>query len=163
MSATWELFERWKASKGFDSNNAAALSLGTTRQTVHNWKEGRNGEAHVIERMCSDLGEDPVPVILQAFAEASRDAQAKRALQRLAKRFRGAGLVAALGALPYLSASPVSAHSAETGHCEGSGVFIMRTRRRSTRRPARELQALRPSRRSKTTWKPYPPAFRCSA
>jgi hypothetical protein len=87
MSATWELFERWKARNGHASNSAGAEALGTARQTVQNWKDGRNGDAHFIERMAKDLGEDPVAVILEAFAEAARDAEAKRALQRLAKRF----------------------------------------------------------------------------
>lgn len=159
MSATWELFQRWKARMGHESNNAAASDLGTARQTVQNWKDGRNGEAHFIERMAKDLGEDPVPVLLEAFAEAARDAEARRALQRLAKRFRGAALACALGALPLMAPSaPQAATCGRTSYslCERRGA-ARRSRRGSGSLPG-------PSRKRRTRkWKSCPPAFRCSA
>lgn len=129
MSATWALFERWKTAKGHASNNAAALALGSTRQTVQCWKDGRNGGAEVIERMCADLGEDPVPVILQAFAEAARDTEDRKALQRLARRFKAAlaGLMLASVAGHYPAQS-----QAASGHEHSQGVFIMRTLGRLT-------------------------------
>jgi len=158
MSATWELFERWKSRMGHESNNAAASELGTARQTVQNWKEGRNGEAHFIERMAKDLGEDPVPVILEAFAEAARDAEARRALQRLAKRFRGAAIALALGALPLTVPSALQARSCgltSYSLCEHRNAS-QRVKRSATHRPGF------PKRRT-PTWKPYRPAFRLSA
>lgn len=151
MSATWKLFERWKTAKSHTSNNAAALDLGTTRQTVQNWKDGRNGEAHFIERMAKDLGEDPVPVILEGFAEAARDAQARKALQRLAKRFRGVGLAVVLGALPLTMPAPLMA---TTG-------YSLRELRHTTKgtRP----HSLRPQRRRSVTCRTYHHALRRSA
>jgi hypothetical protein len=158
MSATWELFERWKARKGHESNNAAASDLGTARQTVQNWKDGRNGDAHFIERMAKDLGEDPVPVILEAFAEAARDAQAKRTLQRLAKRFRGAALAVALGALPLMAPSAAQARSC------GLTSYALCEHRNASRRLQRSTQhgGRFPKRRT-PTWKPPHPASRLSA
>lgn len=162
MSATWELFKRWKARMGHESNNAAASDLGTARQTVQNWKDGRNGDAHFIERMAKDLGEDPVPVILEAFSEAARDAEARRTLQRLAKRFRGPALALALGALPLMAPSASTASPVRPeGHSGSAGVVIMRTRHRSRRGTCTPSAPSR--RRSNRKWKSTPPAFRCSA
>lgn len=158
MSATWELFERWKARKGHESNNAAASDLGTARQTVQNWKDGRNGDAHFIERMAKDLGEDPVPVILEAFAEAARDAEAKRALQRLAKRFRGAALAIALGALPLMAPS---ASQARTGGLTSYSLCALRSASRRVRRGIRHVRRF--PKRSYPTWNTYRPAFPLSA
>ncbi len=103
MSATYRLFERWKMAKGHPSSNAAALALGERRQTVQHWKDGKNGSADVIERMCADLKEDPVPVILESFAESQRSSDARRTLERLSKRVRGGALVLIALALPLLS------------------------------------------------------------
>lgn len=100
MTATFSLFERWKAAKGYDTDSAAANQLGVTRAAVSLWRQGRNGSASLIERMAKDLGEDAVPVILQAFAEAARDAEDKRTLGRLAKRL-GAACVALLALAPW--------------------------------------------------------------
>lgn len=86
MSATFNLFNRWKLLKGFKSDNQAALTLGLPRQTVQNWKEGRNGEPEYIERMAQDLGEDPIRTILEAYAEQKTGKSAK-ILEKLAKRF----------------------------------------------------------------------------
>jgi len=86
MSATFNLFGRWKQHKGFKSDNQAAIALGIPRQTVQNWKEGRNGEPEYIERMAHDLGEDPVKTILEAYAEQKKGASA-RVLVKLSKRF----------------------------------------------------------------------------
>lgn len=105
MSATLDLFNRWKAAQGFDSDRAAAHALGISHGAPHHWRQGRNGSASLIERMSKDLGEDPVPVILQAFAEAARDADDRRTLGKLAKRL-GAACVALVTLVPLLSAAP---------------------------------------------------------
>ena len=110
MSATFTLFARWKAAKGFVSDAEAARALHVHVSTITPWKlHGRNGSAAVIERMAKDLGEDPVPVILQAFAEAARDADDKRTLGRLARRL-GAACVALLALAPLMMhSSPAEA------------------------------------------------------
>lgn len=165
MGATYQLFERWMAAKGHASLRAAADALGVSKQGPTDWKKGHNASAHVVERMCKDLGEDPVPVILEAFAEAARDADAKRALQRLAKRFKGPALALALGALPLMAPSASQASTLRPdGHSSSAGVFIMRTRHRSKTAAHGFGHVLRPSRkRRRGTWKTHPPAFRCSA
>lgn len=115
MSATNDLFTRWKAHMRLQSDREAAAKLGLSHGAPHLWRTGRNGSAAVIERMAKDLGEDPVPVILQAFAEAARDAEDKRTLGRLARRL-GAACVALLALAPWMM--PSSANAATEGNEE---------------------------------------------
>jgi len=104
MSATLELFEEWKKAKGFSSDRAAGHALKVTAQTVNNWRS-RNGnaEAHVIERMCADLGRDAIPYILRAFSEASKNADAARTLARMAKKLAASGLALLLAWMPFFA------------------------------------------------------------
>ena len=113
MSATLELFEAWKAKQGFETDSAASHALKVTRQTVNNWRS-RNGnaEAHVIERMCRDLGRDPAPVMLQAFAEAAKNAEAARSLMRVARKLGAA-------CLALLAVAPLTMHSSTAESAEG--------------------------------------------
>lgn len=100
MSATSELFARWKAHRGIQSDRGAAETLGVSHGAPHHWKNGRNAAPAVIEKMAKDLGEDPTVTILQAFAEAATDAADKRTLGRLARSLGAA--VLALVVLPYV-------------------------------------------------------------
>lgn len=97
MSATLELFEDWKKAKGYATDSAAGDALKVSKQTVNNWRSrGGNGEAHIIERMAADLGRDPIPYVLQAFSEASKSADARRSLGRMARSLGAACLALAL-------------------------------------------------------------------
>ncbi len=158
MGATYQLFERWMAAKGHASLRAAADALGVSKQGPTDWKNGHNASAHVVERMCKDLGEDPVPVILEAFAEAARDAEAKRALQRLAKRFRGAALAIALGALPLMTPSASQARSCGL---TSYSLCALRSASRRVKRPVRHVRRF--PKRSYPTWNTYRHASRLSA
>lgn len=111
MTATFGLFERWKAAKGFETDSAAAQALGVTRAAVSLWRQGRNGSAALIERMAQDLGTDPVPVILQAFAEAARDAEDRKTLGRLARKL-GAACLALFMLAPTVPSSAAAAEIA---------------------------------------------------
>jgi hypothetical protein len=134
MSATYELFQRWKAAKKFESDAAAMRSLSLHPTALTPWKAGRNGSAAVIEKMAKDMGEDPVPVILQAFAEAARDAEDRKTLGRLARKL-GAACIALFMLAPMFSSS---AHAATMqGHdLERKGLYIMRNARRWLRAAA---------------------------
>lgn len=123
MTATLELFDRWKALRGITSDREAAKVLGLSHGAPAQWRTGRNGSASVIERMAKDLGEDPIPVILQAFAEAARDAEDKRALSRMAKKLAASAMVLVLAWMPY-SAPTASVRSGS----ENAAIYIMRTR-----------------------------------
>lgn len=103
MSITWTLYERWKALRPELSLSAAAKELGVSHTAVTFWRDGRNASAAVLERLCTDLGEDFARVMAVAWSEGARDAKDKKALLRLAKRFRGAGMALALGALPLMA------------------------------------------------------------
>lgn len=85
MSATYTLFTRWRELKGHTSALAACAELGVERQAATYWKDGRNAEAQVIERMAKDLGENATAWVLAAAAEKTRAADEKRTLLRMAK------------------------------------------------------------------------------
>lgn len=120
MSATLELFDRWKALKKITSDRQASATLGLSAGAAAQWRMGRNGSAAVIERMAHDLGEDPIPVILQAFSEASRDAEDRRTLARMAKRL-GAACLALFMLAPMV---PSSAEAAEPGAWKEPGYTL---------------------------------------
>lgn len=129
MSATLDLFIRWKAAKGIASDRSAAAELGISHAGPAQWRAGRNGSASVIERMARDLGEDPIPVILQAFAEAARDADDRKTLAKLARRLGAAVVLLMLAPMMI----PGSAKAAETGLSEGGrnihyALFLNRLR-----------------------------------
>lgn len=135
MSATNDLFTRWKAHKGVGTDSEAARILNVSHGAPHHWRQGRNGSAALIERMAKDLGIDPIPVILQAFAEAARDAEDKRTLGRLARRL-GAACLALLALAPMVM--PSNAHAATEGHGKNHGLYIIRN---WTRRAGRAVLA----------------------
>jgi transcriptional regulator with XRE-family HTH domain len=117
MSATLELFDRWKALKNITSDRQASAALGLSAGAAAQWRMGRNGSAAVIERMARDLGEDPIPVILQAFAEAARDAEDRKTLGRLARKL-GAACLALFVLAPMVNSSAAATESgvSETPH-----------------------------------------------
>lgn len=117
MSATYKLLTRWKSLKGLTNDSQAADALHVKRQTIQNWKEGRNGSAVYIERMARDLGEDPVKTILEAYAEQSQG-DAARVLEKLSKRFGAVVLAVGMGT----AALPVRASDLDQ-----SGLYIMRS------------------------------------
>jgi hypothetical protein len=109
MSATFNLFERWKTLKGHSSAMAACAALGVERQAATYWKDGRNAEAHIIERMANDLGENATGWVLAAAAEKTRAAAEKRTLLRLAKTLGYAATIclAVYASIPAAIAMPM--------------------------------------------------------
>lgn len=99
MSATFNLFVRWTEAKGFKSVNQGAIALGVPRQTVQNWKDGRNGEAMYIVKMCNDLGENPTKTVLEAYAEKEKGESA-RVLMKLSKQFGAIVMLITLSIVP---------------------------------------------------------------
>jgi transcriptional regulator with XRE-family HTH domain len=88
MSATYQLFTEWKKAKGLTSDNQGALALGVTRGTVSLWKQDRNAEIQLVERMAKDIGEEPAPWAMMVMAERAVGEE-KRVLERLAKSLVG--------------------------------------------------------------------------
>lgn len=87
MSATLELFDRFKAARGLTSDNAAALALGVSRQTVNNWrKRASQSEPRLIEKMCNALDLEPGPWLIRMLEERSPNAEDRRVWRRMAKR-----------------------------------------------------------------------------
>jgi transcriptional regulator with XRE-family HTH domain len=87
MSATLELLDRFKAARALPSDNAAALELGITRQTINNWrKRASQGEPRVIEKMCNAVGVEPGPWLIRMLAERSPHPEDRKVWRRMAKR-----------------------------------------------------------------------------
>ena len=95
MSATYDLFTRWKKQKSIPSDNAGALALGVSRASASLWKQGRNADADVIERMAKDIGESPAAWAARAMAEQSKG-EAARAWARIARQLGAAAAVLAV-------------------------------------------------------------------
>jgi len=93
MSVTYRLFQRWTAKKKIPSAAEGCAALGLERQAATYWKSGRNAEAHIIERMAIDLGEEPAGYILAANAEKVRNSDERTTLLRTAKRLGYAALL----------------------------------------------------------------------
>lgn len=158
MSVTWMLYERWKAKRPALGVSAAAKELGVSHTAIAFWRDGRNGSPAVLEKLCEDLGEDFARVLAEAWAEGARDNADRRALLRLAKRFRGAGLAVALGALPLMAPSASQAHSvaSESIHYANAAAQHDRLGRFGHgRRPSK--------RRNLKRWRTYPPVWKSSA
>jgi transcriptional regulator with XRE-family HTH domain len=83
VSATYELFNAFKAAKGLTSDNQGAIALGVTRATVSLWKQGRNAEIQLIEKMAKAVGENPAAWAMLVMSERSLGEE-KRVLERLA-------------------------------------------------------------------------------
>ena len=124
MSATFNLFERWKAHKGINSYRQAALALGVSAQTVQFWKDGKNGEPEYIVKMANDLGESPVRTVLEAYAEQKKGDSAK-VLFKLSKQF-GAVMLAVVMATLFVA--PESVH-AKTSHIPLGNVYYVSVNR----------------------------------
>lgn len=124
MSATLQLFEDWKRAMGHATDTAAGAALRVSKQAVHNWRtRDGNAEAHIIERMAKDLDRDPVPVILQAFSEAAKSAEAARSLTRMARRL-GAACFALLTLAPLMMhSSPAAAAGGGNATSEASHLI----------------------------------------
>lgn len=87
MSATLELLDRFKAARALPSDNAAALELGITRQTINNWrKRASQGEPRVIEKMCNAVGVEPGPWLIRMLEERSPHPEDRKVWRRVAKR-----------------------------------------------------------------------------
>jgi len=86
MSASYDLFCRWKHVQKIQSDNAGALALGVSRATVSLWKQGKNAEIHYIERMAVDIGDSPEMWSAVVMAERSNSEDEKAAWRRIAQK-----------------------------------------------------------------------------
>jgi len=117
MSASYDLFCRWKHVQKIQSDNAGAIALGVSRATVSLWKQGKNAEIHYVERMAVDIGDSPEMWSAVVMAERSNSADEKAAWSRIAQKLASVAILAliavGLGAMP--SAATASPGSAKAG------------------------------------------------
>lgn len=156
MSATYDLFLRWKAHKAFPSDRKAMLALKLDPSAITPWKEGRNGSLAVIERMAKDLGEDPVPTIMRAWEETLPLEPDKRVARRVAKRLGGAAVLA----FSLLASAPAPSHAAQCGN--RTAYTLCAVRRRRVRRSADRQIHSRQLNRREFARLGCPPPFRAS-
>lgn len=87
MSATIELFERYKARIGACTDGAAAASLGVKSQTVSNWRtRGSQAEPRLIEKMVATVDADIGEWLLRVQIEQSFDTPNKEVWRRLSEK-----------------------------------------------------------------------------
>jgi len=99
MSATLELFERYKQSIGAQADSRGAQALGVKRQTVNNWRmRASQAEPRLIEAMCLALREDVTPWLLRVQLEQSPHASNRQVWQRVREKlgYRMSGMALAL-------------------------------------------------------------------
>lgn len=101
MSSSYDLFCRWKHVNKLGSDNAGATALGVSRSTVSLWKQGKNAEIHLIERMAQDIGDAPEMWAARVMAERSGSEEEQSAWTRIAQRLSAFAAVLLLATLPY--------------------------------------------------------------
>jgi len=85
MSATTDLFDGYKARKGFTSDNAAATALGVGRATASCWRTGiRHPSASLVQKMCEATGESVAKWLPMIEAERAATAADRKVWLRLA-------------------------------------------------------------------------------
>jgi hypothetical protein len=127
MSATYNLFKRWKAQKNFKSDRQAALALGISAQAVNVWKDGANGEPEYIVKMANELGESPVRTVLEAYAEQKKGDSAK-VLMKLSKQF---GVIAVVLITGFFAIAPQTAQASveSISHIPLWNVYYVKVKR----------------------------------
>lgn len=101
MSESYDLFCRWKHVQRIDSDNAGAIALGISRGTVSLWKQGKNAEIHLVERMASDIGDRPDLWAARVMAERSSSEEERGAWKRIAQKLAATTALLLILALPY--------------------------------------------------------------
>jgi len=101
MTATTDLLDLYKERLGYDSDNAAAKSLGLSRQTLSNWRVRLSqGEPYVIERICAALDMESGPWLLRLLSEQA-DKDVNRKVWRSLRNRAQFGLYALLSAMDF--------------------------------------------------------------
>ncbi|HGM4946026.1 TPA: DUF3693 domain-containing protein [Stenotrophomonas maltophilia] len=126
MSASYDLFCRWKHVQKIQSDNAGALALGVSRATVSLWKQGKNAEIHYIERMAVDIGDSPEMWSAVVMAERSNSEDEKAAWRRIAQKLATVVMALCLfvgAALPRdVQAMPQAGHALHDIHYAKSSI-----------------------------------------
>jgi hypothetical protein len=130
MSATMELFERYKMKIGVYTDGAGAASLGVKSQTVSNWRtRGSQAEPRLIEKMAATIDADAGEWLLRVQVEQSFDTSNKEVWRRLSQK-----LGYKLGCVAVLSASAVAQFGCRLGMlaedlaCGASGIAAVTDR-----------------------------------
>lgn len=125
MSASYDLFCRWKHVQKIQSDNAGALALGVSRATVSLWKQGKNAEIHYVERMAVDIGDSPEMWSAVVMAERSNSEDEKAAWRRIAQKLATFALALCL-AVGFSLPRDARASVHLQGYENDNAVYIMR-------------------------------------
>jgi len=87
MSATLELFEKYKLRIGVQADSAGAAALSIKSQTVSNWRtRGSQAEPRLIEAMATTVGADVGEWLLRAQIEQSFDPSNREVWRRMSRK-----------------------------------------------------------------------------
>jgi hypothetical protein len=110
MSATTELLDAWKATRGVISDNAAAGLLGVGRAAISRWRNTPGqAEAHLIARMARECGQEPGGWLARVEAERAKSDPDRKAWTSVARKFGAAAAFALCAVAVPLSAGISSA------------------------------------------------------
>lgn len=122
MTSTIKLLDRWKASQGIASDNAAALALEVSRQAASRWRNGlAQAEPHTIARMAKDIGEDPGAWMALVEAERAKSSEDRKAWMALARQL---GAAAAVAAVALLSVGVIDVSAQDGVHSAASAMLL---------------------------------------
>lgn len=123
MSHTIELIERFKATKGIESDYAAAKALGLNPNRISNY---RCGVSHADDRMAvvlaDELGLDRLETIARINADRAKDSASRAFWKRVAKQVASA---AALVLLVGAAGAPSPAAASEGAKSHAPSLYIM--------------------------------------
>lgn len=85
-TTTTILLDRWKAYRGLQSDNAAAVALHIERATVSGWRHGKShANTESAAKMAEDLKLDVLAVLASIEADRARSPESRRIWARFGK------------------------------------------------------------------------------
>lgn len=147
MKSLNELLDAIKERRNLETDSALAAALGVKRQTVSNWRQGRNTPDAVACATIAGLSGEPLARVIGLAGEQRAISQEEKAVWRKLAASVGVALIAVLATLPSVAHAATGAiHAAQTASPllgEAVTLCIMRNKRRVRRLVLRTLRVWR--------------------
>lgn len=139
------LLDRFKALKGFGSDNQVAVDLGLSRATVSGWRHGKShAEPVTVEKLAVFLGLDVLSVLAAVEADRAKNEQTRRLWSRYGK---GAFMALAMGLSTLGTVAIANPNPGNLGE-DGTSHYAKSRRYRKSRSMAATMQVREPEQRS---------------